>query len=65
MTLPILDKKTCLFQNDFCQIWNVGTLYILKSRSGKYNDQYFQTYDHALKTIGITPDSEKYTFTTK
>ena len=26
---------------------------ILVSKSGKYNDQYFQTLDSALKTIGV------------
>jgi hypothetical protein len=44
-----------LYQNDWCQIVNVGTVYILKSKSGKYNDQYFQTFANAKIAIGLTP----------
>jgi hypothetical protein len=43
-----------IFQNTWCRIEECGTLYKLVSRSGKYNDQYFRTYDEALKFIGTT-----------
>ena len=44
-----------LFQNKFCKIVRKGTYYILMSKSGKYNDQYFLTSEEALKSIGIAP----------
>ena len=42
-----------LYQNKWCRIISRDTWYILQSKSGKYNDQYFLTYADALKAIGI------------
>jgi hypothetical protein len=42
-----------LYQNNWCKIVLRGTYYVLVSKSGKYNDRYFQTLDSALKTIGV------------
>lgn len=42
-----------LYQNNWCKIVARGTYYVLVSKSGKYNDQYFLTLDSALKTIGV------------
>jgi hypothetical protein len=50
------------YQNAFCRIVSRGTIYVLQSKSGKYNDQYFQTLDAAKRSIGIIPNHEKYTF---
>lgn len=44
---------TILFQNKWCKIILRGTYYILQSKGGKYNDQYFPTLDQAKKSIGI------------
>ena len=43
-----------LFENKWCKIINRDTFYILKSKSNKYNDQYFLTLSDAKKAIGIT-----------
>lgn len=45
---------TIIYQNKWCKIVNVSTYYILQSKSGKYNDQYFQTLSAAYKAIGKT-----------
>ena len=42
-----------LYQNKWCKIISEGTYYILKSKIGKYNDQYFFTLADAKKAIGI------------
>jgi hypothetical protein len=42
-----------IYQNKWCKIVSKGTIYILKSKAGKYNDQYFQTAEQAYKAIGI------------
>jgi hypothetical protein len=42
-----------LYQNKWCKIILEGTYYILRSKSGKYNDQYFLTFEQAKKAIGI------------
>jgi hypothetical protein len=45
-----------IYQNQWCRIEECGTLYKLVSRTGKYNDQYYNTYDEALRAIGTTRD---------
>jgi hypothetical protein len=42
-----------LFQNSWCKIALKGTIYVLISKDGKYNDQYFTSADKAYKAIGI------------
>ena len=42
-----------IYQNKWCKIVSIGTYYVLQSKSGKYNDQYFSTLDAAKKAIGI------------
>ena len=42
------------YQNQWCKIVSNGEYYILKSLTGKYNDQYFITLDLALRAIGLT-----------
>lgn len=44
-----------IFENQWCRIVSKGTIYILQSKQGKYNDQYFQTSTAAYKAIGIDP----------
>ena len=41
-----------LYQNKWCRIIAKGTYYILQSKSGKYNDQYFLTLTEAKRVIG-------------
>lgn len=42
-----------IHRNKWCMILQRGGVYILRSNSGKYNDQYFRTSTDALKAIGI------------
>lgn len=42
-----------IYQNKWCKIVSIGTYYVLQSKSGKYNDQYFLTSTEAYKAIGI------------
>ena len=42
-----------VYQNKWCKIVYRGTLVVLVSKSGKYNDQYFNTADEAKKSIGL------------
>lgn len=51
-----------LYENKWCKIVSKEGYYILKSKSNKYNDQYFRTLQEAQKAIGIIPTMEKYTF---
>lgn len=46
-------KQTVVFENKWCKIVTKGTIYVLKSKSGKYNDQYFTTLESAKKSIGV------------
>jgi hypothetical protein len=41
------------YQNKWCKIIYKGTLIVLQSKSGKYNDQYFNSVDEAKKYIGV------------
>lgn len=41
------------YQNKWCRIVCVSTYYVLQSKTGKYNDQYFNTLPDALKYIGV------------
>lgn len=55
--------NTTVYENEWCKIVvGSGGYYILKSKSGKYNDQYFTTLEAAKKSIGIVPDTQKFTF---
>ena len=42
-----------VYQNKWCKIVYRGTLVVLVSKSGKYNDQYFNTIQDAKKSIGL------------
>ena len=42
-----------IYQNKWCKIIFKGTLIVLQSKSGKYNDQYFTSIEQAKKSIGI------------
>ena len=42
-----------VYQNKWCKIVYRGTLVVLQSKSGKYNDQYFNTIEEAKKSIGV------------
>lgn len=48
------DEEDILYENKWCKIISKGTIYILKSKTEKYNDQYYQTFESALKAIGLT-----------
>jgi hypothetical protein len=41
------------YQNKWCKIVYRGTLIVLISKSGKYNDQYFNSVDEAKNYIGV------------
>jgi len=45
--------QSIIFQNKWRKIVHVDTYYVLKSKSSKYNDQYFLTLTDAYKSIGI------------
>ena len=42
-----------VYQNKWCKIGYKDNLVILQSKSGKYNDQYFNTIEEAKKSIGV------------
>lgn len=42
-----------IYQNAWCKIAVKGTIYVLISKDGKYNDQYFTSAEKAYKAIGI------------
>ena len=42
-----------IYQNKWAKIMQKDTFYILKSKSGKYNDQYYLTLESAFKAVGI------------
>lgn len=42
------------YQNKWCKIVYRGTLIVLVSKSGKYEDQYFTSLDSAKTYIGVT-----------
>jgi len=42
-----------VYENTWCKIVSRGGYYVLISKSGKYNDQYFNTLDSAKKYIGV------------
>jgi len=42
-----------LYENKWCKICSKGTIYVLISKSNKYNDQYFTTFSAAKISIGI------------
>ena len=41
------------YENKWCKVGYKGTLIILQSKTSKYVDQYFNTLDEALKSIGV------------
>ena len=45
-------KDTIAFQNKWCKIVYRGTLIVLVSKQGKYEDQYFTSFDSAMNYIG-------------
>lgn len=48
-----------LYENKWCKIASKGTVYVLISKSDKYNDQYFTTFEAAQKAIGINPNMQR------
>jgi len=49
-----------IYQNAWCKIALKGTIYVLISKTDKYNDQYFLTLDAAYKAIGINPSAQRF-----
>lgn len=49
-------KAKIIYKNKWCKLMSIGTTYILKSLSNKYNDQYYSTLSDAYRAIGITKD---------
>lgn len=41
-----------VYQNKWCKIASKGTIYVLISKTDKYNDQYFTTLNAAKDAIG-------------
>lgn len=50
-----MKKEEIIYQNQWCKIVTSGTVYVLKSKSNKYNDQYFATLDDCYKKTGLPP----------
>ena len=48
-------EEEIIYQNKWCKLVSKGTIYILKSKSGKYNDRYFLTLDDCYKHTGLPP----------
>jgi hypothetical protein len=48
-----MKNSNIIYQNNWCRLIFKGTLIVLQSKSGKYNDQYFTSIDQAKKSIGI------------
>ena len=46
-------EEEIVYQNKWCKIVSKETIYILKSKSGKYNDQYFNSLPSAKQYIGV------------
>jgi len=42
-----------IYENAFCKILLVGTVYVLKSRRGNYNDQYHNDLKSLCKQAGL------------
>ena len=42
-----------IYENKWCRVGYKGTLIVLQSKSNKYVDQYFNTLEEALKSIGV------------
>lgn len=40
-------------KNSWCKIVLVETYYVLKSKLGRYNDQFYLTLDDAYKHAGV------------
>ena len=49
-----------IYENKWCRIVSKGTIYVLQSKKGKYNDQYFTTSDAALQAVA-SEFQQKYT----
>ena len=50
-----------IYENDTFQIISAHTYYVLRSKDGKGNDQYFSTSTAAKKAIGLTHDYKTLT----
>ena len=48
-----MKNDTIIYENKWCKIVARSTYYVMISKSGKYNDQYFTTSTAALKAIGV------------
>lgn len=46
-------NEDIIYQNKFCRIIFKGTLIVLQSKSGKFEDQYFNSLAEAKKSIGV------------
>jgi hypothetical protein len=44
-----------IYQNKFCRIIAKDTFYVLQSKKGNYNDQYFQSLDQCYLKTGLPP----------
>ena len=47
-----MKQTSPIFENSYCKITNVSTYYILKFKVGRKLEQYFKTFEDALKFIG-------------
>jgi len=57
--------ETIHYKNKYCKIVSpeyMPGVYKVVSLKNKYNDQYFTTLEQAKKSIGLIPESYKYTF---
>jgi hypothetical protein len=50
---PAPSEEKLLFENEWCKLYSVDTHYVLKSKSKKYNDQFYGTLDGVSKATGI------------
>lgn len=49
---------TTLFENAWCRVIGRDTFYVLQSKKGHYNDQYFNTLDQLYQRTGIDVNSK-------
>lgn len=43
-----------IYQNEWCKVIHKDGYYILRSKSGKYNDQFHTSLDSLCKQAGLT-----------
>lgn len=42
-----------IYENKYCKIYWLKTIFVLHSKTGKYPDKYFNSAEEAYKAIGL------------